>query len=134
MFRPVLFSLFLFLIFAQAGCYSQNSPVIADKKEAADPYLYDFGNVKEGNVFKHDFILKNDSPKPLSIKGVNTSCGCTTSKIIKDVLLPQESTLIEVSFDSKGYSGPTQQYVYVNTGSIDKPVIRLIIKANVIKN
>lgn len=96
-------------------------------------YLWDFGRIGEGQVVKHNFTLKNGSKKALEIKEINTSCGCAVSKMDKKVILPGESALIEVEFDSKGYSGPVQQFIYVNTNGIDNPVIRYIIKAEVIK-
>lgn len=102
-------------------------------EEQAEKNTWDFGKVKEGQVFKHEFILKNDSDKALAIKGVNTSCGCTASQVKKKVLKPQESTSLEVTFNSKGYSGPVKQFVYVNTDDVDKPVIRFIIKAEVMR-
>lgn len=118
----------LFLSFLQIGCFAQeNAP------HAADPYLWDFGKVKEGTVVKHTFILKNESAKELKIIQLNTSCGCTVSKVKKNTLKPAESTQIEVKFNSKKYSGSVQQFVYVNTDNIDNPVIRFIIKAEVVK-
>jgi hypothetical protein len=101
--------------------------------EQADAYSWDFGKIKEGEVAAHNFTLKNDSAKALKITGVNTSCGCTVSEVRLKVLLPQESTAVEVKFNSKGYAGAVQQFVYVNTDAVDKPVIRFIIKANVVK-
>ncbi len=102
-------------------------------KEAVDPDAWDFGKIKQGEVVTHTFSLKNESNKTLNITAVNTSCGCTASEARKKVLLAQESTELEVKFNSKGYSGPVQQFVYVNTDDIDKPVIRFIIKAEVVK-
>ena len=62
---------------------------------------------------------------------MSTSCGCTATKIKDKELAPGASTAIEVQFNSKGYSGQAQQYVYVHTDSLDKPIIRFIIKAQV---
>ena len=137
MMRVIL--ILLFLSFPLQGCYSQNQEEITsqteitDQTEIADPYSWDFGRVNEGEVLKHTFVLKNESKKTLTIKDVNTSCGCTASKVEKKIILPGENTEIEVQFNSKGYSGLTQQYVYVHTDSLDKSIIRFIIKADVIK-
>lgn len=123
----------LFLSFPLQGCYSQNQEEITSQTEITDPYSWDFGQAKEGEALKHVFVLKNESEKTLTIKDVNTSCGCTASKVEKKILLPGETTEIEVRFNTKGYSGLTQQYVYVHTDSLDKPIIRFIIKAEVVK-
>ncbi len=100
---------------------------------AQDEFSWDFGVVKEGQVLQHDFIIKNESTRELNIKDVNTSCGCTVSKVKNKTLKPQESTLVEVKFNSKGYSGKVKQYVYVNTDSLDNPLLRYIITAEVVK-
>ncbi|MDD2680239.1 MAG: DUF1573 domain-containing protein [Candidatus Omnitrophica bacterium] len=115
--------LVIFLFFLATGCWA----------EQPDFYTWDFGQVKEGEVVAHSFTLKNDSVKALKITGVNTSCGCTVSEVKRETLSAQESTLVEVKFNSKGYSGAVQQFVYVNTDNLDKPVIKFIIKANVVK-
>jgi len=125
----LLISIFYFLL----GCNSLNQPVITPQGEITDHYSWDFGRVKEGEILKHDFILKNEYKNILNIKDINTSCSCTVSSIKKKTLLPGESTLIEVKFNTKGYSGPTQQFIYVNTDSLDNPILRFIIKAEVVK-
>ena len=133
------FWVIVFMFVPVLGCHAQNSlaplaPLATEKKaEVDDNFSWDFGKVKEGEVLKHDFVLKNESPKTLQINEVTTSCGCTVSEVKKKTLLPGESTAVEVSFKSKGYSGPVQQYVYVNTDSLDNPVIKYIIKAVVAK-
>lgn len=135
--RLWVMGLIILLSFAQMGCaaqaVSQGPQNLREQKEQNDPYAWDFGRVKEGEVLKHSFVLKNESPKVLNIKDVNTSCGCTVSKIDKKSVLPTETTLIEVQFNSKGYSGAVQQYIYVNTDNLDNPVLRYIIKAEVVK-
>jgi hypothetical protein len=129
--------LILALLFSFASCYGKNSgkKKIEPLNEAKmlDPFTLDFGKAKEGEVLKHSFDLKNDSKKVLNIKDVNTSCGCTASKIAKKSLSPGESTSIEVAFNTKGYSGQVTQFIYVNTDSVEKPVIRFTIKAEILK-
>ncbi len=125
--------LLILLSFPLQGCYSQSRERIMQEPKISDPYSWDFGQVREGEILKHDFTLKNESEKPLAIKDVNTSCGCTASKAGKKTLLPRETTDIEVRFNSKGYSGLAKQYVYVHTDSLDKPIIRFIITAEVVK-
>ena len=122
--RKFILSLFLVLSFT-FFCFAED--------KGSDPNLWDFGTVKEGLVSSHEFSLKNNSNKTLNIMNVGTSCGCTVSEAGKKILLPGESTVIKVKFDSKGYSGEVKQFVYVNTDNVDNPLIRFIIKANVVK-
>jgi hypothetical protein len=127
--RPFLIFIFLFFIFSP-GAAQQNLSKKA--QETLDPYLWDFGRVKEGTASTHNFVFKNTANKILNITEAHTSCGCTGLDIKKKRLLPQEETPIEVRFNSQGYSGPVEQYIYVNTDSLDNPVVRLIIRANVV--
>lgn len=128
--------IFCFLLSLLAGCFPQRAiqkQNLTTAQQMSNPYLWDFGRVKAGEVLKHEFIFKNESLKTLKIKEVHTSCGCTVSEVKKKVLLPQESTSIGVTFSTKGYSGLTQQFIYVNTDNLDNPVIKYIIKADVVK-
>ncbi|MCM8796602.1 MAG: DUF1573 domain-containing protein [Candidatus Omnitrophica bacterium] len=126
--------MFLFFASCLSACSAQNAQntTLGEKEEKKeDDYSWDFGKVKEGSIMRHTFTFKNETKKILTIKGISTSCGCTVSKTKKDRLSPGEETSIEVSFNSKGYSGEVTQYIYVYTDDLDKQLIRFIIKANV---
>lgn len=131
--------LILALILTLSGCgTAQKGEKSASESPAqniqVDQNLWDFGQIKQGQLLKHEFILRNESSETLNLKDATTSCGCTVLEFKKKVLLPAESTTIEVKFDSKDYLGPIQQFVYVNTDSKDNPVFRFIIKAYVTKD
>lgn len=98
-----------------------------------DPYLWDFGSAKEGEILTHSFALKNKTEKTMNITETGASCGCTKPEVKKNKLKPGESTDVEVKFNTKGYSGPVQQFVYVHTDSLESPIIRLVVKANIQK-
>ena len=106
----------------------------SEKTVTSDPNEWDFGQVKQGVILKHDFVLKNQTNDILEIDSIHTSCGCTVSQSEKKSLLPQASTNIKVTFNSHGYSGPVKQFVYVNTNNADVGIIRFIIKAEVVKD
>ncbi len=132
--RIIFKSVILFFIFSLsiAPCFAKNQDKAQAKNEQKELYIWDFGKVKQGQVLRHDFSFKNESRKSLKIKNVNTSCGCTVSNFEKDILFPGESTNISVEFSSEGYSGEVQQYIYVHTDNLDNPIVRLIIKADVV--
>jgi hypothetical protein len=117
--------LFLLSFFIFQFAYAEN--VKADANE------WDFGKVKQGAILKHDFVLKNQTKDILEINNIHTSCGCTASKSDKKSLSPQESTAIKVTFNSQGYLGQVQQFVYVNTNNADLAIIKFTIKAFVVK-
>lgn len=136
--RKLWFLLFVFLLLAVTVCFAgaQEQPSRRDRqntKNADSPYTWDFGKVNQGEVLHHVFVLRNKTGKTLNIKQVGTSCGCTVSKAAKKVLLPEESTEIEVAFKTKNYLGPVKQFVYVLTDDIDNSILKFTIKAEIIK-
>jgi len=120
------FLLFLF-IFCQVLVCS-----LASGQDAGANF-WDFGKIKQGQRAEHVFTFRNDSKSELNISGTNATCGCTASNIDKQKLLPGESANLRVAFNSHGYEGEVRQFVYVNTDSPDKGVVKFTIKANVAK-
>jgi hypothetical protein len=120
----VLAALLFAVLLPLTGCLSQEN-------KAVDPLFWDFGAVKQGAVVSHDFEVKNNLGRPLTIRDVTTSCGCTASAAKKKVLAPGESTQISVEFNSSGYRGITSQFVYVTTDDPDNQIIKFTFKADV---
>lgn len=112
--------------------YRTAAPVIKSTA-IKDKDTWDFGKVKHGEILKHAFSLKNTTGKTLNIINISTSCGCTASEVKKKVILPGEESLIEVSFNTKNYSGDVKQYVYVTTDNKEESFLRFIIKAKIEK-
>ena len=135
--KGIVLFLLCFLIF-QVACAEARAGQSVEagrsaEKQKVDPYEWDFGKVKAGIMSKHDFILKNETNHILRINNIQTSCGCTASESDKKSLMPQESTAIKVTFNSRGYSGPVTQFVYVHTDNPDLEIIKFTIKALVVK-
>ena len=134
--KKICLVLGIVLSLSVTGCFAQTNPqAIAELPNLPQRQdAWDFGQVKEGLILKHDFLLKNESQKALKITGTHTSCGCAVSKVEKNTLLPGEETLIGVKFNSAGYSGAIEQYVYVNTDDAENPILKFTVKAQVIKS
>jgi len=132
----LLFICFLLLFVSNIRVFSDSEPQgVGEASEILNASIkdtWDFGRVKETDVLKHTFTLKNESLTTMNIKGVTTSCGCTVSEVKKKRLSPQESTEIMVQFNPKGYSGKVKQYVFIQTDSSEKPVVIFVIKAEII--
>lgn len=93
---------------------------------------FNFGDIKQGNVVAHEFVIHNTGDDALEIKNVRASCGCTAVKPEKDVLKPGESTKIKVTFNTAGREGKQQKYVYITTNDKEKPEVRLKFNATVL--
>ena len=67
-----------------------------------DTETHDFGKIQEGTKVKHTFKFTNTGKKPLVVDNVKPSCGCTTPSWTKTPVMPNETGIIEVEYDSKG--------------------------------
>jgi hypothetical protein len=130
-----IFLAILLVLVPLTGCRSEDRQPggFSVKQENNQPKseIWDFGAIKKGDFASHDFKVKNNSKRTLTIKNVTTSCGCTASAAKKSVLAPGESTQVSVRFNSKGYNGPVSQFVYVNTDDPVNPILKFTIKASV---
>lgn len=93
---------------------------------------YNFGDIIEGAIVSHEFMISNSGDDALRITNVRASCGCTAAKPEKNKLNPGEATSIKVDFNSAGRKGLQKKYVYVFSNDIDQPRLRLEFSANII--
>lgn len=66
-------------------------------------YLYD--TIQQGDVVEYSFKFKNIGQRPLIIKDVKGSCGCTIASYPFLDIAPNEESAIKTRFDSKGKKG-----------------------------
>jgi hypothetical protein len=134
MFFIKIFLAAMFIFLGVSLVHADNSIAPAGKTQAEirkDPNFYDFGTVKEGDVIKHTFILKNNEDVKIKIKEVNTSCACTTPKLGAWELEPGKETPVEISFDTKGYPGIRKRQLFIHTDSKKNALTIFEIQADV---
>ena len=125
----ILIAMISCLFFGCAGGQKSLPTSPSPLSDIAD--FWDFGQVREGDVLKHEFIFENITERELQIKDVNTSCGCTVSDVKKRLLSVGESTSLDVEFNSKGYSGVVKQHIYVITDDPEEPISKFVVKGTV---
>ena len=119
--------LFLLILSLTIQTYGQKvSPKIFVKDN-----IYDFKEVSQNKVLKHDFVIKNEGTAPLEIKEVKSSCECTALEPIKMKLEPGDSTILTVKFDTKDKIGYQRQHAYILSNDPEAPVYRVSIVANI---
>jgi hypothetical protein len=74
-------------------------------KAVVDNPLFDFGTTLEGKTVNHTFKIKNAGQGYLEIRGIKTSCGCTTGTPTKTHIAPGEESEIAVAFDTRFQKG-----------------------------
>jgi hypothetical protein len=94
---------------------------------------FDFGDVKQGDVVKHRFVLVNNGDDLLKIRNVVTSCGCTAAEPDKKELAPQESATISIEFNTNGRVGKQIKYITVYSNDANNSALQLIVTGNIIE-
>jgi len=84
--------------------------------------LFNFGNIKQGEVVEHVFEFTNTGSEDLQISGTSASCGCTVPEHSKDPVPPGGKGKVVVKFDSKGKSGQQNPVVTVNANTSPKQI------------
>ncbi|MDO8555321.1 MAG: DUF1573 domain-containing protein [bacterium] len=114
------------------GEQSSNQPKIE-----ISPTFYDFGEIEFGKIAEYKFKIKNKGSKTLEIRRLATSCSCTTAKINKVILNPDETAELFVSYDTAAMgsgthgTGNQERIIYVKTNDPANPQATVKIHAYV---
>jgi hypothetical protein len=96
-----------------------------------DRINHSFGDVQKNTQLNTSFVLKNTGQSTLIIRKLKPSCGCTVPKPERTVLEPNESAVIEVSFNTGNLSQKKRESVTIITNDPKKPETEIWIEANV---
>jgi hypothetical protein len=124
MIKNLLLAFFLFspILFAQ----------LIQPKLVLQQNEFDFGDIKQGDVVSHTFVISNNGGDLLKINNVQASCGCTAASPEKNELGPGESTNLTVKFNSAGRKGVQTKTVKIFSNDPVSPEKVLTIRCNVL--
>lgn len=90
----------------------------------------DLGTITEGQKLEVSFRFRNSGSKPLVIKGVHASCGCTTPDPPTKPFAPGEEGTIRATFDSKNRVGMNRKEIFVtaNTRGVQTHVLSFAVE------
>jgi hypothetical protein len=91
----------------------------------------DFGKIKQGEALTHIFVFHNVGEDTLKIKRVQSSCGCTAALVSKREIAPGEKGEVRVTFNSRGFRGKVNKYIYVDTNEPTQSTKKLSVSANI---
>ena len=83
--------------------------------------IFDFGQIKEGDVVSHTYVVQNVGDKPLFIANVATSCGCTAPKYPKESIMPGAKSEITLEFNSAGKGGAQAKNALIICNATNAP-------------
>ncbi|NHB68214.1 DUF1573 domain-containing protein [Perlabentimonas gracilis] len=92
----------------------------------------DLGTIKHGEVITYTFQFTNTGNVPLVVKDIIAGCGCTKTKLSKEVVKPNDNATLEVVFDSRGWYGTQFKSVTLVSNAVT-PKRSVTLKVNVVK-
>ena len=78
-------------------------------------------SVITGEEIRGSLFIKNSGDETLKIRGVSSSCGCTTLRLIKRHILPEEEVELRFVVDTRGKLGLIEKTVTLHTNTTDSP-------------
>ena len=90
-----------------------------------------FGNIYDYEKRTAEVAFSNSGDSQLTIRQVQPTCGCTTTKLDKTVFQPNEEYAFTLNFSPKG-SGQQSKIVKILSDDPNSPTTNLTITANVI--
>ncbi|MBK9303370.1 MAG: DUF1573 domain-containing protein [bacterium] len=103
----------------------------ASAKVSIMPPEIDFGRLEQNEARSANLVVRNEGDLVLDIINVESTCGCTVAKPLRDSLQPGESTTIEVTFNSKDFQGPQHKIITVQTNDPIRTMIEIPVLADV---
>lgn len=71
----------------------------------------DFGNVESGDPVHLEYVMTNNSNGAVAILSARASCGCTEPDYPKKPVMPGQSAIIKVTFNTVGQRGEINKEV-----------------------
>lgn len=90
-----------------------------------------FPKTNEGVLLEHDYSFTNTGNEPLVIEGIKVACTCTKFTYPKDPILPNQSGVIHVTFDTNN-KYEWQNRTLVISSNAEKPTSIIRFKVMVI--
>jgi hypothetical protein len=110
------------------------APVLAQsawaEKMFKDGLSHDFGSVPRGAQLSHRFVVTNIYAVRMEITSITPGCGCVTANPVKRVLEPRESTTIDVTMDTRRFTGLKAVGITVTVGPDFISTAHLRVNAN----
>ncbi len=98
---------------------------------AYDPQIIELGSIAHNARITRYVELRNRGRKQLVIEKVVATCKCIETNLGKKTLAPNETTMLEVTFDAAGYSGKMEQHVWLVTNDSEAPSRDLVVRARI---
>ena len=107
-----------------AASQSASAQLPADwAKSMFDKEKIDFGVIARGSDARQTVTIKNMSRSTVHISSVRTTCGCSAARPSQELLKPGESSIVEVTMDTRKFTRRKDSNVIV---TFDQPAIKSV--------
>ncbi len=113
------------------GCAAPASPPQEPPRLVLDEESYHAGNVDQGDIVRHRFVVRNGGGSPLRLGEPRASCDCVATVADADVIPPRAAGAIEVALDTATLEGDVARTITLFANDPSKPATRLTISASV---
>lgn len=126
--KKLLFT--LSLAFAASTAAFAQPELVTGPAISIDKDSHDYGEVPFGGNGECEFKVTNTGTEPLVLAQCTGSCGCTVPKCDPNPILPTETSIITVKYDTKR-PGPIHKTVTISSNAVNAPQKIVTIKGNV---
>lgn len=86
---------------------------------------HDFGNLPKGAPCEYEFKFKNTGKEPLLIQNCQASCGCTVPIWPKDPIMPGQTGIVKVKYDSNRVGAFTKTVTVTSNAKTNPKMITI---------
>ncbi|MCX6240108.1 MAG: DUF1573 domain-containing protein [Bacteroidia bacterium] len=97
----------------------------APGKIVFDKEIHNFGTLKDGEIVSYSFVFRNTGGSPFNIIKADKSCGCIDIKYSTSKILPGESSVIEIVFNTAGEWGNQIKSVTIETSDSEQRELQI---------
>jgi hypothetical protein len=94
--------------------------------------VFNYDTVVEGAVIVHTFTFTNTGTADLLLADVSSGCGCTVpQQWTRDLIPPGDGGSIDVTFDTRGWSGNVDKRITAVTNG-EPSVVRFVLNGHIL--
>jgi hypothetical protein len=133
--KIILLATFVFAVFVTFAQDKNETATVSKKVNGPqisfETTLHDYGDIMLNSDGSFDFNFTNTGNEPLILSKPRSSCGCTIPSWPKEPILPGESNVIKVTYNTKK-AGPFNKTVTVYSNAKGNSSVVLRIKGKVL--
>jgi len=135
--KKLITFVFAIALFTGATVNAQETAKKGELKGAQiefDKEVIDYGEVEYASNGEREFIIKNIGDAPLVITRTKGSCGCTVPTKPSEPILPGETGIMKVKYDTKRANQAFSKSITVTSNAVNFPTKVVKIKGKVLAN